>query len=94
MSAAANPFVGVVCVLLQLYTVCIFGVIILSWFPLAPGGAGYSVWRLLRQATDPVLLPLRRLIPPIGGVFDLSPIIVLVLLQIIHAQICSVSSFL
>ena len=85
---AISPILNVLCVAMWLYTLCIFGVIILSWFPLSPGGVGYTVWRTLRQLTDPVLLPLRRLIPPIGGVFDLSPIIVLVVLQILHSQIC------
>ncbi len=88
VTGATNPVATILCVVLQLYTLCIFGVIILSWFPLAPGGAGYTVWRALRQVTDPVLLPLRRLIPPVGGVFDLSPIIVLVGVQIVHGQIC------
>jgi YggT family protein len=85
---ATSPVTAVLCVALQLYTLCIFGVIILSWFPLSPGGPGYTIWRVLQQITDPVLLPLRRLIPPIGGMFDLSPIIVLVIVQIIHGQIC------
>ncbi len=85
---ASNPVASIACLVLWIFTLCIFGVIILSWFPLAPGGPAYSVWQLLRRVTDPVLLPLRRLIPPIGGVFDLSPIIVLVLVQIIRGQIC------
>lgn len=86
--AATSPITTLFCGLLQIYTLCIFGVIILSWFPLAPGGVGYTIWRVLRQITDPLLLPLRRLIPPVGGVFDLSPIIVLVVVQVIHGQIC------
>ncbi len=85
---AASPIRGAVCTVLWIYTLCIFGTIILSWFPLQPGGAGYSVWRGLRKVTDPVLLPLRRLIPPVGGVFDLSPIIVLILIRIIQSQVC------
>lgn len=85
---AAGLIASVVCDVLLVYMLCIFGVIIFSWFPLAPGGPGYAVWRILRQVTDPVLLPLRRLIPPIGGVFDLSPIIVIILVQVIRGQLC------
>lgn len=85
---AASPIASAACTALWIYTLCIFGVIILSWFPLEPGGAGYSVWRLLRRATDPVLLPLRRVIPPVGGMLDLSPMIVLIVVQIIRSQIC------
>jgi YggT family protein len=88
MIFAAGLITNVLCDLLLVYMLCIFGVIILSWFPLAPGGAGYTVWRVLRQVTDPVMLPLRRLIPPIGGVFDLSPIIVIVIVQIVRSALC------
>jgi YggT family protein len=36
---------------------------------------------LLGRLTEPVLAPLRRVIPPIGGV-DISAIVLIVLLQI------------
>jgi len=35
------------------------------------------------NATDPVLVPLRKAIPPIGGRFDVSPIIVLIFAAIL-----------
>ncbi len=85
---AAGLVASVLCNLLLVYLLCILGVIVFSWFPLAPGGPAYAVWRILRQVTDPVLLPLRRLIPPIGGVFDLSPIIVIILVQVLRSQLC------
>ena len=37
--------------------------------------------RLLKKATDPVYEPIRKYIPPIGGI-DLTPLIVIILLQI------------
>src|SRR6476620_5021707 len=74
VSAAAQ----LVCLLLNLFTLAVLGVIVLSWFPLQPGGPMSSVWGVLRRITDPVLAPLRRLIPPIGGMFDLSPMIVII----------------
>lgn len=59
------------------YTVCIFVYVILSWV----AQAGYSpIAIMLGQIVDPVLRPARRLLPPIGGL-DLSPLIVLILLQ-------------
>ena len=68
-----------VCLLLQLYLVALFGRIILSWFPVSPGSAMASVFSFLYSITEPVLGPVRRLIPPMGmggmGI-DLSPIIV------------------
>lgn len=40
----------------------------------------YNVSRFLDAVTRPVLAPLQRIIPPLGGV-DISPIIVILLLQ-------------
>ncbi len=38
-----------------------------------------NVWRILNQITEPILRPIRRIIPPMGGL-DLSPIIVFVII--------------
>ena len=53
--------------------------VILSW--IGPGTQNPMVG-LLHQATEPVLNPFRRIIPPIGGL-DLSPIFAIVTLQIV-----------
>jgi YggT family protein len=68
--------------LIQLYILAIFARIILSWFPLSPGGPMASVFSFLYTITEPVLGPLRRVIPPLGG-FDLSPIVALIGLQLV-----------
>ena len=68
--------------LIQLYILAIFARIVLSWFPLSPGGPMASVFSFLYTITEPVLGPLRRVIPPLGG-FDLSPIVALIGLQLI-----------
>ena len=38
-----------------------------------------SVWRILNQITEPILRPIRRFIPPMGGL-DLSPLVVFVII--------------
>ncbi len=38
-----------------------------------------TVWRIVNQITDPILKPIRRIVPPVGGL-DLSPIIVFVII--------------
>ena len=68
--------------LIQLYIFAIFARIVLSWFPLAPGGPMATVFSFLYTITEPVLGPLRRVIPPLGG-FDLSPIVALIGLQLV-----------
>jgi YggT family protein len=80
-----------VCTLLQLYLIALFGRIILSWFPIAPGSALAPVFSFLYTITEPVLGPIRRVLPPLsmGGMgLDLSPIVVLFLFQIIKGSLC------
>lgn len=62
--------------LLQLYVMCIFGRIILSWFPISPGGPVAQISGVLYSITEPVLGPIRNALPSIG-MFDLSPIVVI-----------------
>ena len=72
---------------LLVYILSIFGVIVLSWFPQEPGSATQKAFLALRRITDPVLEPLRRLLPPVGGVLDLSPMIVLFVLWAIYGAL-------
>ncbi len=57
---------------------------IMSWVPTSPGN---QFVMFLHQLTDPVLNPLRRLIPPIGGTIDITPLIAIVLLQVIGTYV-------
>ena len=81
---------GLVCSLLNLYLILLFARIILSWFPVSPGGAMAQIFSFLYTVTEPVLGPVRRAIPPIGmgnmG-FDLSPIIVIFGVEIIQSVV-------
>jgi len=72
--------------LLQLYIIVIFVRVILSWFPISPDSALAAVYRFVYAVTEPALGPIRRVMPGVGvgGMgLDFSPIIVLLLLQII-----------
>ena len=69
------------CLLLQAYLVVLFLRIVLSWFPMDSGSAMASVFGFLYAVTEPVLGPVRRVIPPmgVGGMgFDLSPTILII----------------
>lgn len=63
-------------VTLQTLFMLVLGYAILSW--VQPGSKAYG---LLARLTEPLLTPLRRVIPAIGGV-DLSALVLLVVLQI------------
>src|SRR4028118_455905 len=68
---------------LAIYSMLILIRIIFSW-----GMVGLSnpVMRFLVWATDPLLLPLRRIIPPLGF-FDISPIVAFLLIWLFQAAI-------
>ena len=68
--------------LLQVYLLCIFGRIVLSWFPTQPGSPVASVMGFLYAITEPVLGPIRNVLPSIG-MFDLSPIVVIIGIQVL-----------
>jgi len=68
-----------------------FARVILSWFPIAPGTGMASVFSVLYAITEPVLGPIRRVIPPMGmgGMgLDLSPLIVFFGLAILRSAVC------
>jgi YggT family protein len=73
---------AIICQLLNLFVIAVFARVILSWFPLAPGGAMASVYGVLYSITEPVLGPIRRLLPSVG-MLDISPIVVIILVQIL-----------
>lgn len=77
---------AIICQLLNLFVIAIFVRVILSWFPLAPGGAMSSLYSALYTVTEPVLGPIRRLLPSVG-MLDLSPIVVIILVQILCSAI-------
>ena len=68
---------NILCFLINAYLIALFARIILSWFPLQPGGPMAQVFSVTYTLTEPVLGPLRRTIPSIG-MFDLSPLIVII----------------
>jgi len=50
-----------------------------------------SVWRALNQITEPILRPIRRILPNMGGL-DLSPLVVFVIIFFLQNLIASVAS--
>lgn len=63
--------------LLVLYLVLIIVSVILSW---VGQGFRHPIVPLVYQLTEPVLAPIRRVLPPLGG-FDLSPLVAIIVIQ-------------
>ncbi len=72
--------------LINLYVLVIFARILLSWFPISRGGPMESIYNAIYAVTEPVLGPVRRAIPPMGG-FDFSSIVVVIGLQVLSSAI-------
>ncbi len=65
---------------LQIYMLMILARVLLSWFPnIDPYN---PIVRFLFQATEPVLKPIRDLMPA-GMMIDLSPLIVILIIQVL-----------
>ena len=83
----------IVCDLLSLYTLILVVRAVMSWFPIRPDSGLVPVIRALDTVIDPVLQPLRRVIPP-AGMFDLSYIALFVIIYLIQVAICGGRGFL
>ena len=68
---------------LDVYSILIFMRIIFSWGMVSQRN---RIMRFLLNVTDPLLVPLRRMIPPFG-MLDLSPIVAFILIWLFKAAI-------
>ncbi|MDT7690149.1 MAG: YggT family protein [Acidobacteriota bacterium] len=67
---------------LAIYSLMIFARIIISW-----GASAHNrLLHFLIRATEPILAPFRRIIPPLGMI-DISPIVVLFLLDLLQRAV-------
>jgi YggT family protein len=87
IAATANGTLqAVLLVLVEVYIVALIARAVLSWFPAYPGTTLYKVVRTLDRFTEPLLRPLRRILPPVragGMAIDLSIIVAILALQIV-----------
>ena len=67
--------------LLDLYSLVVLGAVVISWLQLPPSN---PVATFLHALTEPVLAPLRRVLPDMGGL-DFSPLILLFGLRMLRS---------
>ena len=72
--------------LLNIYAIVIIARILLSYFPVSRGGAMESIYNAIYSITEPVLGPVRRALPAFG-MFDLSPMVVIIGLRLLSSAL-------
>ena len=85
------PLIEVVLILLDFVWYLIIASVVVSWL-VAFGVLNtrndlvYRILDMLNRVTEPLLRPIRRLLPPMGGL-DLSPMIVLLIIYVLQREI-------
>ena len=72
--------------LFYLYYILLIVRIFMTWLPNIDWDSQPQKW--VRSVTDTFLNLFRWVIPPIGGMLDISPVIAIILLQILQGIIC------
>ena len=83
-----NPFIWLIVTILDIYFWIIIATVILSWlvaFNVINGANPYvrQIVFALRRLTEPLLAPIRRFLPDLGGI-DISPIVLLIALSFVR----------
>ena len=67
--------------IIDLYSLVVLVAVVASWVQIDPRN---PVIVAVRSMTDPLLLPIRQLLPPMGGL-DFSPMVLLLLLRMLRS---------
>jgi YggT family protein len=70
----------VIFLILRVFEFVLLARVLLSWFPNVD--RSNPIIQLLYDITEPVLRPIRDMLPP-NGMFDLSPLIAFIIIQVI-----------
>lgn len=93
MVAQSNPAIDLLCLLLSVFALILLVRVVVSWLEVfgvrAPvTGPLRTAYQLLFDITEPVLRPLRRIVPP-AGMFDLSVLVAFVIIFVARSALCS-----
>jgi YggT family protein len=82
---------SIVCLLIQVYLFVVLIRILMSWVPPTPGTTYQQVYDAFDRVTEPVLAPIRAVLPPVrmgAMALDLSPIVVFLVGTLLVRAIC------
>lgn len=79
---------------ITIYTWIIIAHVLIHWLIAfdvinASSPQAQNLLELLKKVTDPVMKPVQKYVPPIGGI-DLSPLVVIILLQLLNQLVWSI----
>jgi YggT family protein len=80
LTSTIATFISFLCTVLSL---AIIVRALMSWV-MPVGGTGIT--RVLIDVTEPILAPIRRVLPPLGGI-DFSPLLAIILIQVIQSVV-------
>lgn len=83
---------NLLCILVLVFNFVFLLRMVLSFFPIREGTVAAQVREVAVVATDPLVYPLRRSLPPLPGAmagFGIAELLILVGLQILGLLICS-----
>ena len=80
--------IAIVQALFEVYSFILLARVLLSWFAVDPDN---PIVRALHQLTEPLLAPIRRILPP-AGMLDLSPIVGFIIIRVAGVIVVSILS--
>jgi YggT family protein len=86
-----NSIANFLWMLQNIYFYMLIAYVLLSWLPNARES---FIGELLGKLVEPYLAPFRRIIPPIGGMIDISPIVALFALKYVVMGIIAILGFI
>jgi YggT family protein len=78
----SDPLASLISLAFAVFQLAILGRILLSWVDPSPFPDN-ALKRVLWALSEPILAPLRRLIPPVG-MFDLTPMVAIIVLVVVE----------
>ncbi|MEM7273478.1 MAG: YggT family protein [Actinomycetota bacterium] len=84
----------ILCILILAFQFVFLLRMVLSFFPIREQTLASTVREMSMAATEPIVFPLRRALPPLPGVmagFGIAELLVLIGLQIVGSIICSLA---
>lgn len=71
---------------IDMYSLIVLASVLISWFPVPQD---HPIVNVLHTLTEPLLAPIRRILPDMGGL-DFSPMVLIILLQMLRQTMLTV----